>query len=219
MKNALLFLGALCCALIVAALAALSPVAFAVALPVLAGSGLLLNRRGRFFSAASSHAILGGVLCAGIVFSLFAPDVGGGVALAGVAGYAVRDGALKVTRALPNGAAAVTSTSIDLGHGTTGSHVTDTEFLIESPALTTAQLPDTKKITYDVVTSVNADLSSPTVVAAAVLVQTGAEGAGAAAAEQRFRLPSDCKRYVGIKATNDGTGNASGVSATLSMLF
>jgi len=50
-----------------------------------------------------------------------------------------------------------------------------------------------------------------------VLVQTGAGGAGAAAATARFAIPSDCERYVRVTATNSGTGDASGASMTVNL--
>lgn len=133
--------------------------------------------------------------------------------------YNVGDKLLQVTRALPNGAANVTSTSIDLGHGANGGNLADHEFLIEAPAVNTTQLPNAQTLIYDVVTSDNADLSSPTTAVTAALTQTGAGGVGAAAASQRVRLPTDCKRYVGLKCTKSGAGDASGSEATFSLKF
>src|SRR5439155_12197027 len=94
-------------------------------------------------------------------------------------GFNIRDAQHKVTRALPNGAANVTSTSIDLGNSPNGDYVAESELLISAPILTTAELPDAATMTYDVVMSVNSDLSAPTILAPGVLKQTGAAGAGA----------------------------------------
>jgi hypothetical protein len=53
-----------------------------------------------------------------------------------------------------------------------------------------------------------------------VLVQTGAAGAGAAAATKRIALPSDAnQRYWRLRAINSAAGNASTKSAALSVLF
>lgn len=139
--------------------------------------------------------------------------------LGGVAAYNFGDGNLAVTKTLPNGAANVTSTSLDTGESSTGSNTTPYEFLLEVPALTTGILGDAATIIYDVVTSASADLSGPTTVAKAILTQTGAGGAGAAANSVRFRLPTNAQRYVGIKATKSASGDASALSMTLSMKF
>lgn len=133
--------------------------------------------------------------------------------------FAVADGDLRATRALPNGAANVTSTGIDLGHGTSGRNVADHEFLLTAPALTTGQLADTQTMTYAIVTSASSDMSSPTVINSSLLVQTGAGGAGAAASSARFRLPTNCQRYVGVRATKSGAGDASGASYIVELRF
>ena len=44
--------------------------------------------------------------------------------------------------------------------------------------------------------------------AGSVIVQTGAGGAGAAATEARVTLPGNVKRYLRVRATNSGAGNA-----------
>ena len=129
----------------------------------------------------------------------------------------LRDLELQVTKALPNGAATVNSGSIDLEHSANGVHVADCELLIEAPALATADLPDTKTMTYDVEHSDND--SSWSDLANGVLVQTGADGAGAAAASARVRLPSTAKRYVRAVATNSGAGDASDKSMTVGLVF
>lgn len=135
----------------------------------------------------------------------------------------VKDAQVKVTRALPASTAAVTSTTaIDTGKTTAlGEQKNSMELLVSAPALSTAQLPDTKTMTYDVIGSSNADLSSPTTLASALITQTGASAAGAAAATKRYRLASDAPRYIGLKVTPSasGTGDASGATATLEGVF
>lgn len=124
-----------------------------------------------------------------------------------------------ITRALPNGANTVNSTAIDLELGANADFVGNQELLISAPALATADLPDTKTMKYHVVHDDDSDISDGTVLASEVIVQTGAGGAGAAAATARFRLPSNVKRYVGLRAVNDGTGDASDKDATLEMVY
>ena len=130
----------------------------------------------------------------------------------------VKDASLKVTRLLPNGAAAVTSTSIDTGTNPTGDQLAPVEFLITGPAMGVTPMPNAKTMTYAVVTSASADLSSPTVLYDGVLIQTGAGGVGCAAGTARFRLPSTAQRYIGLRATGSAAGDATASSATLEIV-
>lgn len=131
----------------------------------------------------------------------------------------LKDSALEKSKALPNGAAATTCDAIDLGHGSHGDFVADVEFEIEAPALGATPMPDAKTMKYDVIHSDSSDLSGPSTLIAAAITQTGAGGAGCDAATYRFRLPTSVKRYVGVKATGSGSGNASGSSFTLRARF
>lgn len=134
--------------------------------------------------------------------------------------FQLRDATHKVTKALPNGIGAVNSDGIDLGAKTArGEFLAKTELLISAPILTTAELPDTKTIVYKVEHDDAVGFGGVATLADRVLVQTGAGGAGAAAATVRFRFPSDVKQYVRVTATNDGTGNADGISLTAELLF
>jgi hypothetical protein len=130
----------------------------------------------------------------------------------------LKDAQLKVTRALPNGAAAVTSTAIDTQNSSLGDQPGDVEFLISAPAMGTTPMADAKTMIYDVIHSDNADLSSPVTLVDNIITQTGAGSAGCAAATKRFRLPSDAKRYIGFTATGSASGDATGSSATLEAL-
>src|SRR5262245_43016796 len=134
---------------------------------------------------------------------------------------ALRDTVLKATKALPNGAATITQTAgFDLMNSTRGDFIANVEALLSAPALTTGEAPDTRTLTYGLISSDNSDLSSPTVVVAGAIVQTGAGGAGAAAATYRFKPPSNVKRYFGFRATGGTSfGNASGKVGTLEILF
>lgn len=133
----------------------------------------------------------------------------------------IKDAALKNTRALPAAASTtVDGAALDLGHGAKGDHLVDAELKISAPAVTTVMAPDTKTFTYSVIHSDNPDLSTPSVLIAGCIVQTGAGGAGAAAAEYTCRLPVDVKRYVGVRIVSGAdTTTAAAVAATAELLF
>ena len=135
----------------------------------------------------------------------------------------LKDANVKLTRALPASTAAMTTaSSIDTGKASSLGHQGgEHEYLLSAPLVTTAQLPDSKTFTYDIIHSDNSDLSSPVTLISALITQTGAGGAGAAAATKKFRLPSDAKRYIGFKVTASasGTGDASAATATLEGQF
>lgn len=133
-------------------------------------------------------------------------------------GFLLQDKLLKSSTALPNGAGSSTSAAIDLQSTATGDFVAECELLITAPALGVTPLPDAKTMKYDVLASDNSDLSSATVLGTA-LTQTGASGAGATGATGRFRLPSNVKRYVGVRATGSTTGDASASSFTTALAF
>jgi hypothetical protein len=132
---------------------------------------------------------------------------------------AVKDAALKVTKALPNGAATVYSDGIDLGHGSKGDFLAEVEFKISAPALTTTQQPDAKTLTYTIQHDDAVGFGTVADLYPGVIVQLGAGGAGAAAATFTARLPVDVKRYVRVKAVGSASGDASGSSLTFEVLF
>jgi hypothetical protein len=72
---------------------------------------------------------------------------------------------------------------------------------------------------YGVQCDSDSAFGSPKTLALEALVQTGAGGAGAAAATARFRLPTDCERYVRVSAVNSAAGDASDKSVTAELLF
>jgi hypothetical protein len=135
--------------------------------------------------------------------------------------YALQDEQVKNTRALPAAASTtVDGAALDLGHGSFGDFVAQVEFKLSAPAVNATMAPDTRTFTYSIIHSDNADLSSPTVLYASVIVQTGAGGVGAAAASHTCRLPVDVKRYVGARVVSGAsTGDASSVAATLEALL
>jgi len=137
----------------------------------------------------------------------------------GTVAYGVRDAGQKVTRALPNGSANVTSSALDLQNSSRGSFLAAAELLISAPAMGATPMPDAKTMKYDIIHSDNADLSSSATLFAAAITQTGASGAGCAAATFRWKPPSDVKRYIGVKATGSAAGDATASSFTIEMLF
>lgn len=134
--------------------------------------------------------------------------------------FGVKDASMKATRALPNGAASVTQTAgLDLMNSTRGDFVAPVELLLSAPAMGATPMPDAKTMKYDIIHSDNADLSSPSTLIAAAITQTGAGGAGCAAATYRWKPPTNVKRYVGVKATGSASGDATGASFTFEVLF
>ncbi|ADG67952.1 hypothetical protein Plim_2125 [Planctopirus limnophila DSM 3776] len=130
----------------------------------------------------------------------------------------LKDAALQKSFALPNGAASTVSAAI-LVNAVGYEFTANTELLIEAPALTTARLPDTQTVSYALEQSVDEAFTSPVPLHGTLFTQTGADGAGALAASDRVRLPSDVLPWVRLKATKTGAANASGASATLSLVF
>lgn len=131
----------------------------------------------------------------------------------------LKDKLQKKTKALPNGAASTTSDFLDTEQGSRGDQVAPMELLISAPALGATPLPDAKTMKYDVLYSSNSDGSSPTTYAKEVIVQTGASSAGDDADEARVKIPSNGARYWGVKATGSASGDASGSSFTVEMVF
>lgn len=140
---------------------------------------------------------------------------------AGVAGMAflVTDNEFKKTKALPNGAASVTSDAFDLGHGTSGDFLANCELEITAPALVVGDLANGDTMTYIVEHDDAAGFGTVATLIDKAIVQTGAGGAGAAAASKTLRLPVDVKRYIRVKATNSGAGDASDKSMTVQLRF
>ena len=136
-------------------------------------------------------------------------------------GLALKDIQVKGTRARPSAASTtVDGAAIDLGHGSFGDFVAPAEFKLTAPALTTTMAPDTRTMTYSIIHSDNADLSSPTIIDSACIVQTGAGGAGAATTSITWRPPVDVKRYIGVRVVSGASiADSSAVSATLEGLL
>jgi hypothetical protein len=128
-----------------------------------------------------------------------------------------QDALLKVTGALPNGAATINTPAIDLQNTSMGD-LEGAELLIQLPALTVGELANAATMTYNIQDSVDAAFSSPRTLFSTV--QTGAGGVGAAGvANFRRGLATDTRRYVRVQAINSGAGNASAKSVAMAVVF
>jgi hypothetical protein len=126
----------------------------------------------------------------------------------------IQDKDLTLTRALPTADGTVTSSDFDLGADIYKGENYELEVTI--PALTSTLLPNADTLTL---TIQGGAAVTPTTSINLVQVTTGT---GSTVAEQkiRFRLPSNCPRYINAKfVAAGGTGNMSGVSATIKLLF
>lgn len=164
--------------------------------------------------AAAAVALICVAACAFLFVGLEAGTAVSLVAAAGMS-FLMKDANLKVTKVLPAGALTVTSDAIDLMTSTRGDFLADVEFLLSAPALTVGQLADASTVTYSIEHDTDSAFGTVATLFASALVQTGAGGAGAAAATYRFRLPTTVKRYIRAKAVKTGAADASAASLTL----
>lgn len=143
-------------------------------------------------------------------------------------GYEIQDNDFIETQALPNDAgsgAATSITAFDLGEGLPdGEFLAECEVEVSAPALDSTAMPNGTEMHYDLeASSDDADSDAYEVIAADVIVQTGADGSGDDAATARFRIPSDCERYLRVTAEGaDGTGtlgDCSDSDMTVKLLF
>ena len=118
--------------------------------------------------------------------------------------------------ALPTADGTSYSTTIDLGD--VDSVGENHELLITIPDLTVTHLPNADTLTVAVAAGAATDPTA--LIADTIEVLTGAGGAGATGTTTRFRLPSDCPRYVRIRFTAaGGTGDMSAVDAVVGLRF
>ena len=133
-------------------------------------------------------------------------------------GYKVEDASLSKTIALPAAAGSVQTVALDLKNSAKGDFLADMEVCVVAPALGTTPLPNGETMKYNIQHSL--DNSSFVTIAETILTQTGAAGAGAAAATKNFRLPVDVYRYVRAQATlSAGGADASASSVIFKALF
>ncbi len=129
----------------------------------------------------------------------------------------LKDADLIVTRALPNGAATVSSAAIDLGAGRKYLQPS-IQFMIVAPALVVGDLGNGETMTYVIQTDNDAAFGSPTT-RETVITQTGAGGVGAAAQTAYWKPDTECERYVRVAITNSAAGDASDKTATFQLVF
>jgi len=128
----------------------------------------------------------------------------------------LQDALLKVTRALPTADGTVTSADIDLQNTAPGVGLDNVELVIDLPALTSTHLPSADTLT---ITLQGGASATPSTSLGITKVVTGT-GSTIAAQSLRFRLPPDCPRYINAKfVAAGGTGDISGVSATVGLRF
>ena len=134
--------------------------------------------------------------------------------------HGVRDASLVKTKALPAAGAAASTDGIDTGARTgRGAALEDVEYRVSIPA--TPSLVEDKTIIVDIQTDNDVAFgSATTLIDNAITVTGAAQAAGGAAAEYRFRLPSDAERYLRATATVLAQGgDNTGVDFTLEALF
>lgn len=124
------------------------------------------------------------------------------------------------TVALPNGAATVKGAGIHVGCGTPDDFSPNVEFKISAPALVVGDLGNGATMKYSLITADDdAFTVNLAVLIADVITQTGAGGAGAAAATWQGRAPiGGVRAFIGVQAINSAAGDASDKSATLELL-
>lgn len=126
----------------------------------------------------------------------------------------IQDALQTITRALPTADGTVTSSDFDLG--VQPGDLESYELAIEVPALSSTLLPSADTLTITVQSGASATPSTTTNL---VKVITGT-GSTIAAQTIRFRLSSDISQYVNVKfVAAGGTGDMSGSSATIKLLF
>lgn len=135
---------------------------------------------------------------------------------------AVLDANFIKTVSLPSSASTVYSSSLDLGDVVSGIPYVTTETInlqALAPALNTTQLPNAATVTYVIQDS--ADNSSfANIGLLGSQAQTGAGGAGAAAATYTWKLPPSTRRYIRLSATTaNSPGDCSATSATIQLAF
>ena len=116
--------------------------------------------------------------------------------------------------------ASVTSGPIDVQEAGVSAHSQsgDIVAIVDVPALTTAQLPDTKTVSYYLLESNNTDLSSP-ITNTTMGVQTGAGGAGAPAQTFAARPKAAGGKFLGLKiSSSSGCGTINTFLVALQIL-
>lgn len=124
---------------------------------------------------------------------------------------------LSDTVALPSAAGTVRSDAIDLrgSDNQAGGFSVPIELRVTAPVMDVNQLPNDNTVIYSI--EHGNDPNALTWLAT-IGTQTGAAGAGAAAAEFRFRPPSTIGRYVKVKAVTNAAVDVSALSYVVDVL-
>lgn len=114
--------------------------------------------------------------------------------------------------------ASTTSTAIDLETVAGGFRPENIEFELAIPALATGVIPDASVVSLILETSTTSNFAAVTGTYTETV--TGAGGAGIGATVARFKIPSDCPRYVRFKTTRGSGGTtAAAFNATGTVRF
>jgi hypothetical protein len=121
-----------------------------------------------------------------------------------------------VAFAMGAASASTTSTAIDLGLDTY--KASNCEFELAIPALATGVIPDASVVSLILETSTTSNFAA--IVDTITETVTGASSAGIGATVARFRIPSNCPRYVRFKTTRGSGGTtAAAFNATGTVRF
>jgi hypothetical protein len=129
------------------------------------------------------------------------------------------DASMKKTTALSVDDAAASSAGIDLGVGSRGLVPGEMELVITAPALAVAELANTETMTYALYHDTVATFASEALLLDRLIVQTGADGAGAVTAAKRIRLPANTNRYIRVRATPSGNRDKTAKSFVVQLVF
>lgn len=125
----------------------------------------------------------------------------------------IQDAELTITRALPTEDGTVTSSDFDLGQGDWKGENFEVEVTI--PELSATNLPSADTLTLTLQAGASAAPST------SLGISHVTTGTGSTIPEQvlRFRVPSNCPRYLNAKfVAAGGTGDMSAKSATIKIL-
>lgn len=127
----------------------------------------------------------------------------------------IQDALLTVTKALTSSDGSVTTGDIDLGAVWPGVSLEGAELVVEIPALIAAELNTGDTLTVAIQAGAAA---APTTALNSMGVVITGDGNAYGGSTHRFKLPSDCPRYVNVKFTTAGTtGDMSDKSATVTL--
>jgi len=132
--------------------------------------------------------------------------------------YRRQDAELNEAIALPESDGSVYTSAHDLGAAPADdARLAGMELEVRSPELDATQLPAGGSVAYVVQHSAD-DSSYSDLYGTVLTVEATASVGGASATQKRVRLPSDCYRYIRLKATTASAGDCSDDDAELRLL-